>query len=111
MKKSIKKLLALVTMVCLCAIMAVPAFATSDSDVDTLRLMACPNCNSGGVIQREIKLSENGIDTRVCTHGYYNRTDVLIEVTWQTEYSCTRCNWKNIDGTYNTYYWRCLGAA
>lgn len=105
MKKSIKKLFALVTMLCLCAAMALPTFAASDS---VQRAHPCPSCNRGAVVSHEERISTEMIQTVGCTHGHFGYSDAVYLDTWQTVQSCTVCDWSYRSGTYTTQRVVCL---
>lgn len=102
-----KKLVALVMTVCLCFVMAVPAFA-ADGEAVTRRAEPCPACFNGSVVSHTEMISSRVVETIGCTHGHFGYADAVIEEKWQRVYSCTSCGWKDGGNPYTVTRIECL---
>ena len=97
MKKSIKKLFALVTMVCLCAAMAMPTFAANDTSLQeagqhvVYRWEPCGICNVGMTQYTHSYGIWNDRGTTGCSK-YNNLLDIVQERIVYEWVTCSNSN-------------------
>lgn len=98
-----KKLITLVTAVCMClAIMAPMAFAASPN-ITPRRYEICGNCERGQLISRGVvdNGSWNDYSTQTCSK-YQNKLDIIQRRQITTRYGCTYCDYVFNVRTYET---------